>query len=804
MLRSIFTFILLAATAMNALAYEVKAVVTDSIGEPLPYVTYRIFTGEADSTVVSGTGNELGAFVQPLDSASDYRVELTYTGMATLGRDFTVTPDAPVADLGTLALLDGAEQLEGFTVTAQRPLVVRQIDRIAYDVQADPQTPTSTLNEILRKVPLVSVDPDGTIKVNGSTNFKIYKNGRPNNSLSRNAKELFAALPASMIKRVEVITEPGAAFDAEGTSAILNIVTEENSSIKGVLGSVSAHWSTMDNVPGVNAWMTTEIDKVTFNVYGGYQHIGGKNSHGISRSLTEYPDGTSRFEDESYDMRGNLGYYGIDGSYQPDTLNLFTVELSGYNYGTHNNWWSSSPTYNAAGEIIKSYNSTIKQPVSGYTDLDANFNWQHNTHRKGETYTLSYMLSHTNQKSSSETQYFDFVGMTMPYTTLLRDYSLDFYEHTVQGDWTRQLGIHNLDFGFKGIFRRNHSTNENNYVGLLEESREFSHNTDIAAVYGQYSVAIGKVNMRAGLRYEFSHLKASYPDGSAEDYSSNLSDLVPTGAVSWQVNDANSLSFNYSTSISRPGISYLNPAVSVTPVSLSFGNPDLGSARRQSMKLTYMLIKPKVNLQFSTGYDFTNNSVAAINYLNDDLLIVNTYGNVGHKRNLSLSAYIQWSITSKTRFMFNGSLSYSRASQEGLKLSRWSPSFYSQLRQELPWKIQAEAFAWFSNGYLSDVYSYSDNSFSTAFYYGLSLNRAFLKQDRLNIRLQLTNPFFPKYDHYRTYTVNGDYTGWSEHIQRQGCQLRIHISYRFGSLQAQVKKTDHSISNDDLVGRKSE
>ncbi|MDE6287744.1 MAG: outer membrane beta-barrel family protein, partial [Muribaculaceae bacterium] len=240
------------------------------------------------------------------------------------------------------------------------------------------------------------------------------------------------------------------------------------------------------------------------------------------------------------------------------------------------------------------------------------------------------------------------------------------------------------------------------------------------------------------------------------------------------------------------------------PVSLSFGNPDLGSARRQSMKLTYMLIKPKVNLQLATGYDFTNNAVAEINYLNDEMLIINTYGNVGHMRNFYCNAYIQWTITPKTRFMTNAGIRYARASQEGLKLSRWNPSFYAQLRQTLPWNIQGEAYAWYYNGYLSDVYSYSNSPFSSAFTYGLSLSRAFLKQDRLNVRLSVTNPFFPKYDRYRTYTVNGDYTGWSEHIRRAGFQLGIQISYRFGSLQAQVKKTERSISNDDLVGRKSE
>ena len=94
------------------------------------------------------------------------------------------------------------------------------------------------LDETLNKVPLVSVDPDGTIKVNGSTSFKIYKNGRPNNSYSNNAKEIFKALPASMIQKIEVITDPGAREDAEGTTAILNIITVKNVITKGAMGNV--------------------------------------------------------------------------------------------------------------------------------------------------------------------------------------------------------------------------------------------------------------------------------------------------------------------------------------------------------------------------------------------------------------------------------------------------------------------------------------------------------------------------------------------------------------------------------------
>ena len=135
-------------------------------------------------------------------------------------------------------------------------------------MQADADSKTSTIIEMLRKVPMVDVDANNNIKVKGSTNFKVYKNGRPNNSFSNNPKEVLSAIPASMIKRIEVITEPGAKYDAEGVGAILNIVTLENTSIKGVMGNVSAQINSMGTPQG-SVWLSSQIDKVTVSAYAG-------------------------------------------------------------------------------------------------------------------------------------------------------------------------------------------------------------------------------------------------------------------------------------------------------------------------------------------------------------------------------------------------------------------------------------------------------------------------------------------------------------------------------------------------------
>ena len=221
-----------------ASVFSVSGRAVNVSGEPVEFATYRIFSLlDTVKPTAYGVTDENGIFSSKLNKTGQYYVRVSAVGLSDGNKDFTITDQQPVANLGSIVCSDNTNLLGEVTVTAAKPLVSREIDRIAYDVQGDIESKTTTLDETLKKVPLVTVEPDGTIKVKGSSNFKIYKNGRPNNSFTNNAKEIFKAIPASMIKKIEVITDPGAREDAEGVGAILNIVTEQSTSIKGVLGN---------------------------------------------------------------------------------------------------------------------------------------------------------------------------------------------------------------------------------------------------------------------------------------------------------------------------------------------------------------------------------------------------------------------------------------------------------------------------------------------------------------------------------------------------------------------------------------
>ena len=154
-----------------------------------------------------------------------------------------------------------SKELEGIVVKAQKQLIKQEIDRIGYDVQADEEAKTQTVMDMLRKVPMVTVDGQDNIMVKGNSSYKIYKNGHYDPSLSKNAKETFKSMPASMVKRIEVITDPGAREDAEGVDAILNIVMVDGSKMQGMTGVVPASYTSQ-------LWLWWHVESFNGKYYG--------------------------------------------------------------------------------------------------------------------------------------------------------------------------------------------------------------------------------------------------------------------------------------------------------------------------------------------------------------------------------------------------------------------------------------------------------------------------------------------------------------------------------------------------------
>ncbi|MBD5225746.1 MAG: TonB-dependent receptor [Bacteroidales bacterium] len=809
-----------AASAAGSIVYRVSAIVTDSIGQPELYATVRIFEAtDSVKPVVLTTTDDNGALDAQLPDAGSYRLHISSVGKIAAELSFSVSDDAPEANLGSVLLADNVNELGQVEVVAQRPLVAHEIDRLGYDVKADPDAATSTLRDILRRVPLVSVDNEGNIKVKGSSDFRIYKNGRPNNSYTRNAKEIFAAIPASSIKKIEVITDPGAREDAEGVGVILNIVTDTDTAMKGVTGTVNLYEDTENLIPTPSVWLSSQIDKVTFSVNGGYQNIAVSNhTKSWSDIRTEYYDSGNLYEASTYsEYPQQSGWGGLELSWEPDTLNLFSVEANGWLWGAGNQTildWVRMYGPGEAGShpLLYSYSSIMRPGSNRDFDFDGSVNYQHSTRRKGETLTLSYRISTTAQDNDSETLYSDMIDCSFGYTGKYMSSVQNFIEHTAQADWSRPIGErHKFDVGAKGIFRRNHSVSDQEYYGSDMHSHDnFTHLTTVAAAYADWRTTLGKWSLRAGLRYEYSHLSAHFREQTVprSDFASDLSDWVPNASVAWNVNEANSLKLSYSRNIRRPGISFLDPAVSVTPTSVSYGNPDLGSVAYNNFSFNYSLIRNNFNLDLNLSGTVVDNSLQNSQWVDEQGRLVNTYANIGRMRAFDSSIYFQWTIDSKTRWIMNLWWGYTYLRQpialdaDGNQVfgsrGRWAVNPWTRISRDLPWKLELSLTCWWWSGGLSNVYTYQNSSKPG---YAMALVRKFLKDDRLTVRLAADRPFGPKINGNSTVTNNPQYSSETHYTYHSGQYFSLSLNFRFGSLSAQVKKTSTSISNSDLQGQ---
>ncbi len=693
------------------------------------------------------------------------------------------------------------KSLEGVTVTAQRQLIRQDIDRIGYDVQADEDSKTENVLDMLRKVPMVTIDGEDNILVKGNSNYKIYKNGHLDPSLSKNAREILKAMPASAVKRIEVITDPGAREDAEGVNAILNIVMMDTKKMAGVTGSLTGSYNSL-RYPSLGAYLATQLGKAILSVDYGYNYMSKKatttNGH-VERTFVS--TGNTEVVDSRGTNPGYVHYVDVNASYDIDTLNLLSASFGGYFYKVDVQGGSDVTMCDRGGNPLYHYADDYWMPDYYHHSWNGRFDYEHKTHRKDEKFTLSYMLALTRQHTEQETNYVDALDIPFNYTGFLLNSREHFTEHTFQADYVHPLWEgHKFEIGTKYIFRQNSSDNAQHFYDAASTTTSdlFDHTTQIAAAYADYIYHKGKWAVRAGLRYEYSHMKGHYPDGKTADFGKHLSDWVPQASVKYQVDDRQSLKLAYTTSITRPGITYLNPAVYSYPASVQFGNAHLESAREQSILLTYMYVGQRLTLQLVPQFHFYHNALGSIVYAEGDTRY-STYGNVLKQHRFQMEGYVQWKPFNATTFVANITFTDNHANHTAAQLKQHLTSmyYYAYLSQKLPWKLTATAYTYGEVGHSPmNIYAYGRPWMRYAF----TLQRSFLSNDRLTVRLMANAPFH-KNLHYKTCTTQGDIIGWGDNINTQNNQFfRLSVSYRFGKLKTSVKKTETTIENSDVVG----
>ena len=814
----------------TAATFQIKGVLLDSLThEGEPYATIRVAKKEKPQQAVKMLVSDMkGEFREKVPGTGNFVLTITSVGRNPIVKNFTVKAGEKLVDFGTLYVTDASNELGQVEVVAQKPLVKADIDKIEYNVKDDPDSETNSLLEMLRKVPLVTVDGEDNIKVNGSSSFKVYVNGKPNNMMSNNPTEVLKSMPANTIKHIEVITNPGPKYDAEGVGGILNIVTE-GSGFEGYTVTVSGNVSNR----GVGGGLFGTVQKGKLTVSARY-------NYNYNDSPRSYSGGSQRATEVSADV-ANLDYDGssesnysfqsgsMEASYEIDSLNLISASFGLWGGGSNSNGGSAyrgfSPLDN---HLLYQYGIGSRSESSWYS-IDGGIDYQKLSRTvAGRMLTFSYKINTRPQTSDAYSEYGIAFGETdwADYLRRLQDQHTDgsqnTTEHTFQADYTTPIGkLHTIETGVKYILRNNASDNDrylrtaaetnSDYQFDEEYSMHYRHRNDILAAYLGYGLKWEKLSGRLGVRYEHTIEDVEYLLGRGDDFRKNYDDVVPSASLGWKLSDLSNLRLGYNMRIYRPSISYLNPYLDdMNPSNLRRGNPELESEHSHAFDLSYSNFTQKFNINLTARYSFTNNSINSVTSLvsEDDIpgldeskktgkdVLYTTYRNIGKNRNFSLSGYINWNATKNTRIYTNLYGNYVDVKgAQGLQNSGWSFFGYGGAQQtfKYDWRLSLNVFG-------QTPWIMLQGKGSSYFGYSLSLNKSFMER-RLSLSAFASN-FLKKYNRNESH-IEGQgfvYDTWNKYPQMR---FGVSISYRIGELKATVKKAARTISNDDVKSGES-
>ena len=598
---------------------EVRGVVTAAEGNtPIPNAGVAVRSA-ADSVLVAGalTGADGKFQIRGLRPGA-YFLRVTIIGFRPHREEFTVTPAAPTADVGTIALPQVAVALQGVEVTGESPTMAIEPDRNTYKAK-DVAPAAANASDVLEAVPSVQVDGDGKVSLRGNENVAVQINGRPSPIRGTQLAAYLKSLPANIVERVEVIPNPSAKYDPEGMAGIINLVLKQNTDLglsagfngsmaetdrynaAGTLGYQAGNLTIFSNL-GVNADdrpIEGINDRERFDALGAMTSATDQDILGRTGGNGQNLNTTVDYQLSGRDVLSNiLTIHHRDGE---DSQVSRYAEFD--NEGTQTELYNR-PRWANTKALMFDYAMIFKRTIEQRKhelSTELRFN---RSHDEDFNELWKYPLSSSGTSDGSRVQ-----GETNATDALTRQF-------IAQLDYTRPLGSQmKLETGLKSNARwlerdflvQKDTLGEGQWT-ISDLSNEFEFDETVHAAYAVLSQTAGKFQLQAGLRGERASRNFALID--AEEYPYTYTSLFPSGVVMYNLSDATQAKVSYSRRIRRPGTQELNPFPAFFDVQNVFiGNPELNPEYTDAIELGLSRTGKRGSVQFSPFFRHTTDII---------------------------------------------------------------------------------------------------------------------------------------------------------------------------------------------------
>jgi ferric enterobactin receptor len=739
--------------------------------------------------------------VQP----GEYVLNVFYVGYSKLERNITVDQSGNDVALGLVNMNTTATTLKEVQIVDIKQLIEQRPDGMVYNAEKDLTNKGTTADQVLRKVPMVTVDLEGNVQMRGSGNIRVLIDGKPSTIIASSVKDALKQIPADNIKSIEVITSPGAKYDAEGAAGVINIITKKNL-MKGISGSVHGEIS-------YNAPQEFFTGNGGFNLNYRNKNFGLGLNAGMSHwqmvlemdaKRTDFPntnDQSELIQKSMFKGGGDFFWSQLTADYQIDSLQSIQGGIS-YRPGN----WKQDVDMSNSLRLAEPPNpkdfrrTTHSENPRDNIGLNAAYSKKFKNNPKRTLDILSqYSTNSANSTYELERNNVgsDFINYKEQNANKNQN-----NEFTIQGDYVQPLKNpkQKIETGLKFINRDITSDYQLQYWdgsngdGLTidpERTNRLDYTQQVAAIYGQFTTPLLKsLSMIAGTRYEFTNIKGHQKD-SGSAFESQFNSILPNLSFIYDLKNYSKLKLAYNKRIERPSINYVNPYVNYSDqYNVTQGNPLLVPENTHNVELTYSTFFGNTSLNLSTFYRHTGNAIESITTVDTAKnRSYTTYQNIAKNNTLGADFYGSTNLFGRWMINLNGSAYYKMLKSAALNIEnsglQYSASMYTSFK--LSDRFSLAGFAMY-NGNQVQLQGSQDGWY----YYFLGVQMTVLK-GKGTLNLSAENFFTPEIHMTTRYQYqNAEYVNQTTYFGRGA---KLSFSLNFGKMNFVKKK---AIENNDL------
>ena len=753
---------------------------------------------------IKGTvSDQLGAFRLDGVSNGNYVVAVSVVGYATFEKELTIGTGQKTINLRNILLKEDTQLLNEVQVVGQRSQMKFEIDRKVFNVDQSLATAGGSASDVLGNIPSVQVDPEGEVSLRGNSSVTVWINGKESGLSADNRAQILEQLPAESIERVEVITNPSAKYNPEGTAGIINIVLKKNRKA-GYYGSLQAGVDTR----------------------GGYNAAGNVNfSSGKFESFVNVGTRVRKSEGEGYTNRQNLDDNGNPVSYlnqlrnDEDTRKPVIARMGTTYHATDKDHFSFSGfgllgrgdetdwlnyTSNIPGSFTNSLRTSAEKRKMNIGNFEIGYKRDF-SEKSNLDLSASYNLLNITPESSF-LQVSNYAGGTSTSSYQFQENVMKPRKWEFQADYVTEFGEQNkIEAGYKGEFLTSKSkvstysgTSEGNAAFNEGLYNNFTYDQNVNALYATYSKRINRFGIQLGLRGEHTRTNTNslgYNQSETDHpaYKDDYFSFYPSAFLSYQLPSNNELQLNYTRRVSRPWGGQLNPFVNLTDsTNISYGNPLLLPQYSNSLELNYIKNWENHTLSASLYYRNTDNVIQRISYRDGDIM-KSTFENIAKTQSagteliLKNNLFRMIDLTSTLNFYYNklDGFSYLPAGAttpvvgEADEDFSWSARIIANVM--LPWGVSLQATGDYNSRELvAQGYRKANHAID------LGLRKSFL--DR---KLSLTINTRDLLNSRKRETITSG-SGFSQEsvFARSGRTVGFTLTYNFGNMKGGSKRPD--------------